>query len=137
VEHTAWFEHIHKKTSGGKTFFPGVAWEGWCGRGRMCPGTPSLPCNLNLVFFIRGGEPCGMYHEPAFWRTFHETSLHCGCLRPHTQASKKIPPVTNNRHRRGFLIYTQRGELSYILYTTNVYRTRSIHHDTLLYSTIS
>jgi hypothetical protein len=25
-------------------------------------------------------KPCGMYHEPAFLRTFHETSLHCGWL---------------------------------------------------------
>jgi hypothetical protein len=24
-------------------------------------------------------SPFGMYHEPVFLRTFHETSLHCGC----------------------------------------------------------
>jgi hypothetical protein len=64
------------------TFFPGVAWEGWCERGRMFPGMPSLPCNLNLVFFHTRWNGWTMRGVPraGFLRTFHETSLHCGCL---------------------------------------------------------
>jgi hypothetical protein len=37
-------------------------------------GTPRMVFMNRETFF-----PFGMFHEPVFLRTFHETSLHCGC----------------------------------------------------------
>jgi hypothetical protein len=39
----------------------------------------NTPSPQDLEDFVRE-NPFGMYHEPAFLRTFHETSLHCGWL---------------------------------------------------------